>query len=420
MHYTTRRAAPGAARGGLHKSPTIRSGENGAAGALGVNLNLISPRFRRHPLHRRSGFLRVPCLVLLGAEVPRAERMRTQSQKRSMHSNVSGVAHSPASNAHACKLGLDEAHERLHGRVGLQRRDGPHRGLHAGVAHRLPEEQRRVLRAAARMVDASPRTGASGPWPSRARRRRARPSCGATPTSRRSSRTGRPSRPPGGAAPDACARRRCRRTAPGSGRPRRSRAAPGRAPRRHAGGPLRPALRPLGAPPGRPDPAVLAHDARHALARGAHAGPLQLGEDLRRPVDPAAGGARLGDRPRELPVAQVALARPARAPRVAAPSGYLRRGAHPRYAPAPLVEQDGREPRLLRPGPRSCPPAKKALAFESISLSRPSLSFSRPSRRRSSAVSKGPASASSAVADARPTRSARLDGSTPISRATSA
>ncbi len=149
-------------------------------------------------------------------------------------------------------------------------------------------------------------------------------------------------------------------------------------------------------PPGRPDPAVLAHDARHALARGAHAGPLQLGEDLRRPVDPAAGGARLGDRPRELPVAQVALARPARAPRAAAPAGYLRRGAHPRYAPAPLVEQDGREPRLLRPGPCSCPPAKKALAFESISLSRPSLSFSRPSRRRSSAVSKGPASASGA------------------------
>lgn len=128
MHYTTRRAAPGAARGGLHKSPTIRSGESGAAGALGVNLNLISPRFRRHPLHRRSGFLRVPCLVLLGAEVPRAERMRTQSQKRSMHSNVSGVAHSPASNAHACKLGLDEAHERLHGRVGLQRRVGPIEG----------------------------------------------------------------------------------------------------------------------------------------------------------------------------------------------------------------------------------------------------------------------------------------------------
>ena len=55
---------------------------------------------------------------------------------------------------------------------------------------------------------------------------------------------------------------------------------------------------PLGAPRAsarRPGPAVLAHQARRALARGAHAGAPQLGEDLRGAVDAAAGGAYLGD-----------------------------------------------------------------------------------------------------------------------------
>ena len=55
-----------------------------------------------------------------------------------------------------------------------------------------------------------------------------------------------------------------------------------------------------------------------------------------------------------------------------------------------------------------------------ITFSLLSRSFSRLSRRRSSAIWKGFASASGAAAEALLTQSARLDGSTPISRATSA
>lgn len=75
-------------------------------------------------------------------------------------------------------------------------------------------------------------------------------------------------------------------------------------------GRLRLALRPLGAAARRPDPAVLAHDARHALARRGLAGLLELGEDLRRPVDAAAGGVYLRDLPGELGVPLVVRARP--------------------------------------------------------------------------------------------------------------
>ena len=119
-------------------------------------------------------------------------------------------------------------------------------------------------------------------------------------------------------------------------------------------------------------------------------------------------------------VAQVAPARPARAPRAAALPGDAGRRAHLRHAPAPLAEQDESEPRLLRLGACSRLLAKEALAFKGISLSLLSRSFPRLSRRRSPAIWKGFASASGAAAEALPTQSARLDGSTPISRATSA
>ncbi|OUN44075.1 hypothetical protein B5G21_02010 [Enorma massiliensis] len=173
----------------------------------------------------------------------------------------------------------------------------------------------------------------------------------------------------------------------------------------------------LGAAARRAGPAVLAHDARRALARRALSAPAQPREDLRGVVDAAACLADLGDPAGELGVAP---ARPARAPRVVALPGDAGRRAHLRHAPAPLAERDGSEPRLPRPGACSCLPAKKALAFKGISFSLLSRSFPRLSRRRSPAIWKGFASASGAAAEALLAQSARLDGSTPISRATSA
>ena len=76
--------------------------------------------------------------------------------------------------------------------------------------------------------------------------------------------------------------------------------------------------------------------------------------------------------------------------------------------------------RRARPGACSCLPAKRAPASKSISLPLLSLSLPRLGRRRPPAIWKGSASASGAAAGALPTRSARPDGSTPASRATSA
>ena len=176
----------------------------------------------------------------------------------------------------------------------------------------------------------------------------------------------------------------------------------------------------LGAAARRAGPAVLAHDARRALARRALSAPAQLREDLRGAVDAAARLVDLGDPAGELGVAQAAPARPARAPRVVALPGGAERRAHLRRAPAPLAGQDGSGPRPLRPGACSCLPARRAPAFESISFSLLSRSFSRLGRRRPSAIWKGSASASGAAAEALLAQSARPDGSTPASRATSA
>ena len=149
----------------------------------------------------------------------------------------------------------------------------------------------------------------------------------------------------------------------------------------------------LGAAARRAGPAVLAHDARRALARRALSAPAQLREDLRGAVDAAARLVDLGDPAGELGVAQAAPARPARAPRVVALPGGAERRAHLRRAPAPLAGQDGSGPRPLRPGACSCLPARRAPAFESISFSLLSRSFSRLGRRRPSAIWKGSASA---------------------------
>lgn len=131
----------------------------------------------------------------------------------------------------------------------------------------------------------------------------------------------------------------------------------------------------LGAAARRAGPAVLAHDARRALAR---------------------------------------------APRVVALPGDAGRRAHLRHAPAPLAEQDESEPRPPRPGAYGCLPARRAPASKSISLPLLSRSFPRLGRRGSPAVWKGSASAAGAAAEALLTRSARPDGSTPASRATPA
>lgn len=142
----------------------------------------------------------------------------------------------------------------------------------------------------------------------------------------------------------------------------------------------------LGAAARRARPAVLAHDARHALARRALSAPAQLREDLRGAADAAARLAGPGDPAGGLGVAQVAPARPARAPRAVALPGDAGHRAHLRHAPAPLAEQDESEPRLLRLGAYSCLPAKKAPASISISFSLLSRSFSRLGRRRSPAI----------------------------------
>ena len=123
---------------------------------------------------------------------------------------------------------------------------------------------------------------------------------------------------------------------------------------------------------------------------------------------------------RMMRAARVAPARPARAPRVVALPGHLERRAHLGDRTGPLVGLDERELSPLRLRACSCLLAKRALAFKSISSSLLIRSFPRLGRRRPPAIWKGSASAPGAAAEALLAQSARLDGSTPASRATSA
>ena len=163
-----------------------------------------------------------------------------------------------------------------------------------------------------------------------------------------------------------------------------------------------------------------AHQARHALARGAHTGAPQLGEDLRSAVDAAAGGVYLGDLRRQLGVAPVARAGRPSSPRVVSLPGDLERGAHLRDRPCALVEHDESELGPLRLRAYSCLLAKKALAFKSISFSRLSRSTSRRSLRFSSATLKGLSSGDACAASALLTQSDMLPASQPSSLAISA
>ena len=63
------------------------------------------------------------------------------------------LARLEGSRMHA--LGLDEAHERLHGRVVPRGRDGAHRGLDAGIPHGPAQQQRGVLAAVVAVVHAA-------------------------------------------------------------------------------------------------------------------------------------------------------------------------------------------------------------------------------------------------------------------------
>ena len=145
-----------------------------------------------------------------------------------------------------------------------------------------------------------------------------------------------------------------------------------------------------------PDGPPLAHDARHAPARGAHAVPPGLGVPL------------------------VARAGAAGSPRAVALPGRLERRAHLGDRPGPLVGLDERGLSPLRPRACSCPPAEGALASKGVSLSLFGRSLSRLSPRRSSAIRKGLSPAGARAASALLTQSDRPPGSMPGSRAASA
>ena len=161
-------------------------------------------------------------------------------------------------------------------------------------------------------------------------------------------------------------------------------------------GRLLPALRPPGAAARGAGRAPLAHDARHAPARGAHAVPPGLGVPL------------------------VARAGAAGSPRAVALPGRLERRAHLGDRPGPLVGLDERGLSPLRPRACSCPPAEGALASKGVSLSLFGRSLSRLSPRRSSAIRKGLSPAGARAASALLTQSDRPPGSMPGSRAASA
>lgn len=158
-------------------------------------------------------------------------------------------------------------------------------------------------------------------------------------------------------------------------------------------------------PPGGPRPAT-------AVPGASPAGPAAMRAGIDRPTV----------FPDRMPIAAAGQGRPRCARTQAMPANRAPLGPSalkPRRA-RPGAEQDGSEPRLPRPGAHSCLPAKRALASKSISLSLLSRSLPRPGRRRSPAIWKGSAPASGGAAEALLTQSARPDGSTPISRATSA
>ena len=147
---------------------------------------------------------------------------------------------------------------------------------------------------------------------------------------------------------------------------------------------------------GRPAPPLVVP--AHPLSRMMRAARLRDVRSPERPssakdpggaVDAAAGGVYLGGRRGRLGVAQVARARRPLPPCAVALPGDMEGRAHLGYAPGAPVEQDGSEPRPLRPRAYGCLPVRKALAFKIISFSLFGRSFSRPSPRRSYATWKG-------------------------------
>lgn len=257
----------------------------------------------------------------------------------------------PASRACGRALRLDGPHERPHRRVVPRARDRARRRPDAGLAHRPADQERDVLAPAVAMADA-----ASGrPAPRDRRPRRVAGGLGR--------HAGRHRPADGLPGPDAHRGRRAgpppvRAHAGDAGEPGPARAVRAEVPPREAGrrvGPRRrllgPALGALGAAARRAGPAVLAHDARRALARRALSAPAQPREDLRGAADAAARLADPGGLAGELGVAQAAPARPARAPRAAALPGDAGRISDAPRRPSPgRMEAD---PAPFAPAPTS-------------------------------------------------------------------
>ena len=265
-----------------------------------------------------------------------------------MNSNVSGAACSRLSTVRACALRLDGAHRRLHRGVVPRRGDRPRRGPDAVLPHGAAEPQRRVPRPVVRVACA-----AGG-----------RPPAGDRRLERVVGRPGvhavghRPADGPPG--PYVHHERRAGPPAAGAhvgdvGEPGLVGAVGGEvAPHQVGGGPglrrgcLRSPLRPPRAAARGAGPAVVAHEARHALARRAHPAAQQLHVHLRGAVDAPARLAGLRDQPRGPGVPEIAGARPPAPPRAVALPGRPERRAHVRDPPGALVGRYGREPGPLR------------------------------------------------------------------------
>lgn len=250
-------------------------------------------------------------------------------------------------------LRLDEAHRRLHGRVVPGRGDRPHRGPDAVLPHDAAEQQRHVPRPVVGVACA-----AGG-----------RPPAGDRHLERLVGQPGvhavghRPADDPPG--PYVHHERQAGPPAAGAhvgdvGEPGLVGAVGGEvAPHQVGGGPglrrgcLRSPLRPPRAAARGAGPAVVAHDAGHALARRAEAPAPKLHVRLRRAVDAPARLIDPRDRPRELGVPEIVGARPPAPPGVAAPPGHPERRAHVRDPPGAPVGRYERELSPLRGRPYS-------------------------------------------------------------------
>ena len=273
-----------------------------------LNLNLNLPDSIYTSSRRDGGAFPVPRLELLGAEVAeRGVRPHPVVEALDVLEYLQRRLLAALEGARVHALRLHEAHQRLHRGVVPRRRDRPRRGPDAVVAHGAAEPERHVLRPVVRVVYAARRRPPAGDrHPERVVGQRGAHAVGHRP----------PDDPPG---PYVHHERQVEPPAAGAhvgdvGEPRLvgarcAEVAPHQVRRRVGLRRGRP-RRPLGASraaAGGALPPVVAHEARHALARRAHPAAQQLHVHLRGAVDAAARLVDLRDQPRELEVALVAL-----------------------------------------------------------------------------------------------------------------